>query len=81
MSLVAIVAGVLLLAILGYAATRPGARSSCWNPQSKFTNVTWAILGPVPYVMKVMCIFFSMDKMLGKDFEAGLTNMKAIAEN
>jgi uncharacterized protein YndB with AHSA1/START domain len=51
------------------------------EPKGEFTNVTWAILGPVPYVMKVMCIFFSMDKMLGKDFETGLSNMKAIAEN
>jgi hypothetical protein len=49
--------------------------------RGEFTNVTWTILGPVPYVMKVMCIFFSMDKMLGKDFETGLSNMKAIAEN
>ena len=49
--------------------------------KGEFTNVTWAMFGSVPYVMKVMSIFFSMDKMLGKDFEAGLTNMKAIAEN
>jgi hypothetical protein len=48
--------------------------------QGEFTNVTWAMFGPVPYVMKVMTIFFSMDKLAGKDFEAGLTNMKAIAE-
>ena len=49
--------------------------------QGEFTNVTWAISGPKPYVMKVMCLFFSMDKMLGKDFETGLTNMKSIAES
>jgi uncharacterized protein YndB with AHSA1/START domain len=49
--------------------------------RGEFTNVTWAVFGPVPYVMKVMSMFFSMDKMLGKDFETGLTNMKAIAEN
>jgi hypothetical protein len=27
-----------------------------------------------------MGIFVSMDKMIGKDFEAGLTNLKAAAE-
>ena len=30
---IAIVVGILLAAILGYAATRPGARSSRWNPE------------------------------------------------
>ena len=51
------------------------------EPKGEFTSVTWAMFGPVPFVMKVMSTFFSMDKMLGRDFEAGLTNMKAIAEN
>jgi hypothetical protein len=51
------------------------------EPKGEFTSVTWAMFGPVPFVMKVMSTFFSMDKMLGKDFETGLTNMKAIAEN
>ena len=44
------------------------------------TNVTWAIQGPQSYILKVMTMFCSMDKMLGKDFEAGLGNMKALAE-
>jgi uncharacterized protein YndB with AHSA1/START domain len=43
-------------------------------------NVTWAMHGPRPFMMKVMCLFFSMDKMVGKDFETGLANMKAAAE-
>lgn len=44
------------------------------------TNVTWAIHGPQSYILKVMTTFFSMDNMLGKDFETGLGSMKAIAE-
>ena len=36
--------------------------------------------GPAPYITKLMGIFVSMDKMIGKDFEAGLTNLKAAAE-
>jgi len=44
------------------------------------TNVTWAMHGPTPYMAKVIHIFFSMDSMVGKDFEAGLANLKAIAE-
>lgn len=29
---------------------------------------------------KVMCIFVSMDKMIGKDFGAGFANLKAVVE-
>jgi hypothetical protein len=48
--------------------------------QGRSTNVTWALDGPQVFIAKVMCVFISMDKMIGKDFEAGLSNMKAIAE-
>ncbi|MES2948464.1 MAG: SRPBCC family protein [Pseudomonadota bacterium] len=44
------------------------------------TTVTWAMFGPSPYVSKVMGIFVSMDSMIGKDFERGLTKLKAAAE-
>ena len=44
------------------------------------TEVTWAMYGPQPYMMKVMHIFFNMDKMVGKDFESGLMNLKIEAE-
>jgi len=30
--------------------------------------------------MKLMSIFLSMDNLVGKDFEAGLASMKAVAE-
>jgi hypothetical protein len=29
---------------------------------------------------KVMMVFTSMDKMMGKDFEEGLANLKVLAE-
>ncbi len=44
------------------------------------TRVTWAIFGPMPFASKVMSLFFSMDQMIGKDFEVGLANLKALAE-
>ncbi len=50
------------------------------EPQGDFTNVTWAMHGPSPYIAKVMHIFFDMDNMVGKDFETGLANLKTIAE-
>ena len=49
-------------------------------PQGDSTLVNWVMTGPTPFVSKVMQVFFSMDKMIGKDFEAGLAKMKAAAE-
>ncbi len=48
--------------------------------QGGSTNVSWTMIGKQPFMFKVMSIFMSMDKMIGKDFEAGLANMKANAE-
>lgn len=50
------------------------------DTQGDSSKVTWAMYGPSPYVAKVMGIFFSMDSMIGKDFEAGLANLKNAAE-
>ena len=44
------------------------------------TEVTWLMHGPAPFVSKLMGVFVDMDKMIGKDFEAGLANLKAAAE-
>ena len=49
-------------------------------PNAGSTQVTWAMYGPQPYMMKVMGLFCSMDKMVGKDFETGLASMKALVE-
>ena len=50
------------------------------QPQGDSTQVAWLMQGPAPYVTKLMTVFVSMDKMIGKDFEAGLANLKANAE-
>lgn len=44
------------------------------------TDVTWAMHGTNPYIGKIMEIFYDRDSMVGKDFEEGLANLKAIAE-
>jgi hypothetical protein len=44
------------------------------------TRVSWDLHGPMPYLSKLMCVFVSMDKMVGKDFEQGLANLKTVAE-
>jgi len=50
------------------------------RPQGDNTNVTWAMYGPSPFIAKVMQTVINMDRMVGKDFEAGLQNLKAVAE-
>jgi carbon monoxide dehydrogenase subunit G len=44
------------------------------------TNVNWRMEGHTPYFAKIFHVFMDMDKMVGKDFEAGLANLKASAE-
>jgi carbon monoxide dehydrogenase subunit G len=50
------------------------------EPKGQSTGVTWAMHGPVPYVAKIVHVIFNMDRMVGRDFEAGLANLKALAE-
>ncbi len=50
-------------------------------PEGETTQVTWAMHGPSPYLAKLMQVFFSMDKLVGKDFEDGLANLKTLAES
>jgi uncharacterized protein YndB with AHSA1/START domain len=50
------------------------------EPKGDSTNVTWSMYGPSTYIAKVIGVFVSMDKMIGKEFETGLANMKAVAE-
>jgi uncharacterized protein YndB with AHSA1/START domain len=50
------------------------------DPKADSTNVTWSMYGPSAYIAKVIGVFASMDKMIGKEFETGLANMKAVAE-
>jgi uncharacterized protein YndB with AHSA1/START domain len=49
-------------------------------PNTGSTQVTWAMYGPQPYIVKVMSLFCSMDKMVGGQFEKGLADLKALAE-
>ncbi|MFM2066374.1 MAG: hypothetical protein RLZZ584_1283 [Pseudomonadota bacterium] len=50
------------------------------NGSSDGTEVVWTMRGPSPYITKLMTVFVSMDKMVGKDFESGLARLKAAAE-
>lgn len=50
------------------------------QPQGDMTTVTWSMTGPSSYLTKLMGVFFSMDSMIGADFERGLANLKSAAE-
>src|SRR3954464_5272357 len=49
-------------------------------PQGGSTKVTWLMHGPAPLLSKVMQVFMNMDRMIGRDFETGLANLKRAAE-
>jgi hypothetical protein len=51
------------------------------DPQGDSTTITWTMEGPATFMTKLMGVLMNMDKMIGKDFESGLANMKAAAEN
>ena len=50
------------------------------EPKGDATNVTWAMHGRANFMAKVVSVFINMDRMVGKDFEAGLASLKDLAE-
>lgn len=44
------------------------------------TEVRWTMSGPANFISKLMGVFMDMDKMVGRDFEDGLQNLRQIAE-
>jgi hypothetical protein len=49
-------------------------------PQGDATSLTWRMYGPAPFMARIMHVFINMDRMVGKDFEIGLANLKQAAE-
>ena len=50
------------------------------EPKGETTTVKWAMYGPQPFLGKIINVFIDCEKMVGKEFEAGLMNLKMIAE-
>ena len=48
------------------------------TPDGEATAVTWVMYGPQPYPFKLMSLFVNMDRMIGKEFEAGLANLARV---
>jgi len=49
-------------------------------PKGASTDVQWTMRGPANFMTKLMGLFMSMDKMIGRDFERGLANLKEVVE-
>ena len=54
--------------------------SFTFQPDGASTRVTWAMDGPALYFHKLMGLFINMDRLIGKDFETGLANLKSVSE-
>lgn len=50
------------------------------EPEGDVTHVTWAMQGRSPYLAKLIGLVVNMDRMIGRDFEAGLANLKGLVE-
>jgi hypothetical protein len=51
-----------------------------FKPEGNQTTVTWSMTGKNNFIAKAVCLFMSMEKMLGGQFEQGLAQMKSVAE-
>jgi hypothetical protein len=51
-----------------------------FKPAGDSTTVTWTMTGQNNFVSRAICMFVSMDKMVGGMFEQGLTQMKTVVE-
>ncbi len=45
------------------------------------SDVVWEMYGESPLVSRIMSVFINLDKMIGKDFEAGLANLNRVASS
>ncbi|UVK39695.1 SRPBCC family protein [Mesorhizobium sp. AR10] len=50
------------------------------TPSGNATAVSWAMHGRYPFIAKLMGVFMNFDRLVGKDFEVGLANLKNAAE-
>jgi len=51
-----------------------------FRPAGTQTEVEWTMMGQHTFVTKAFCLFMNMDKMVGKDFEKGLDQMRTAVE-
>jgi uncharacterized protein YndB with AHSA1/START domain len=52
-----------------------------FRPEGRQTRVVWIMSGKCNFISKAFGLLVDCDKMIGKDFEKGLAQLKAIAES
>ena len=64
--------------------TRPFAGTSqadfVFSEAGGQTNVIWTMSGQQNFIGKAICLFMSMEKMVGPDFDRGLAQLKRVSE-
>jgi uncharacterized protein YndB with AHSA1/START domain len=50
------------------------------TPEAGGTRVTWTMTGNRTMAVRLMGVFTSMDKLVGRDFDKGLTRLRTVAE-
>ncbi len=45
------------------------------------TTVTWKILTPRTFLLRIMSVFMKLDKTVGPDLESGLAQLKTVSES
>jgi hypothetical protein len=51
-----------------------------FRPEGDRTVVTWTLTGKNNLMARAMSLFVDMDKMIGRDFEEGLANLRKLTE-
>src|SRR5262245_51620558 len=70
---------IKLVFIKPFAATNTAEFT--FKPEGDQTAVTWSMTGNNNFMAKAFCLFVNMDKMVGGDFEKGLTQLKQVVES
>ena len=76
-------APVKLVMTLDFVKPFKARNTAEFNLQAEGDNLTivsWALHGPAPYLSRLMATVIDMDRMIGKDFEQRLANLKTAVE-
>ena len=52
-----------------------------FRPQETGTVVSWKVLTPKTFTLRVVTVFMKLDKTVGPDLEKGLAKLKVMAES
>ena len=58
-----------------------GSASIDLEPKDDGTEVTWSMNGPMPWPSNIFLLMMDMEKMMGKEWNQGLTKLKELSEN